>query len=169
MNKIFFLSMVTFSFSALAADYDRQVEVGEQVILANSYGAISWQNENGDKFIVNIWGSRFPRHGIKRSDVAVTSGCLKNICVGDTVLEVSSGDRMKVAGLSYRGEFIVSNGKFLAGPMDKSALAVTHGCVEKQYMNICVGDMISTGTYGTELVKVVGITDDKVLVTEKAK
>src|SRR5690606_15348614 len=114
--------------------------------LANSYGAISWQNENADKFIVNIWGSRFPRHGIKRSDVAVTSGCLKNICVGDTVIEISSRDRVKVAGLSYTGDVNVSNSKYLAGPIDNSDLAVTHGCVEKQYMDVCLGDMISTGT-----------------------
>ncbi len=102
---------------------------------------------------------------VSLSNLAVTTGCLNNICVGDKVIPSSySSSKATVVGINFaKQKFVVKSdsyyGDFERFSIDR--LAATKGCIR----SICVGEKVYTAnSRGSSTVKAVNVYSGKIVI-----
>lgn len=132
-------------------DNNRQLNNGETVIYHNSYYTVVGTAFNGTVALRSTWNYNITQ-GIRREDVAVTNGCNLNVCVGDSVINISTASYATVSGLTFHDGFVLKNTwNSTLSTVDQFKVALTKGCTYGGYNQICVGNQVlaSNNTYYT--------------------
>lgn len=145
-------------------DHQRAIEMGETVIYNGQYWIAS-SPENGLYELKPEGGKkRDIVHGVTRRELAITRGCLREICTKSAVIVRSTKEYMAVEGIDYNGRYIVkdvTNDKLTLN-VDFMYLVRTEGCVDNGFGKICVGyKVLDRNNYAFE---VVGIQSEGLVV-----
>ncbi len=145
-------------------DYQREIEMGETVIYSGQYWLVS-SSENGLYELKPEGGKkRDIVRGITRRELAITRGCLREICTKSAVISRSTKEYMAVEGIDYNGRYIVKNvtNDQLTLNVDFMYLVRTEGCVDNGFGKICVG--YSVLDRNNNSFEVVGIQSEGLVV-----
>lgn len=114
------------------------------------------------RFELTFYGAYSGRSGNwDRQSLALATGCLNQICVGDDVYRALPGNtrEARVVALQSNGAFVVNffDGSGLAGDVPRTGLAIKTGCGR----SYCVGqEFIYTGQGEQRHLRLVGIQGD---------
>jgi hypothetical protein len=136
----------------------RMLTQGESVIFNNKYVSVLGVSFNGLVSVKSTDGWSTITSGIQRESLIITSGCSVDLCVTDSVINVSSAKYVKVAGLAYNDTFatISTDGwNTLTSNIVRENLAETKGCLTSRYGQICVGNQVINTS--NRYMKVIGV------------
>lgn len=141
-------------------DYQRGIEMGETVIYEGKLWLVS-SSRNGFHDLIPEGGKKKDKvEGISRRQIAITRGCLRNICTKTSVISRLTRSYMAVKGIDFRGRYILKNvaNKELTFDVDFMYLIKTEGCVN----DVCVGKTVQDRY--NQYFEVVGMQADGLVV-----
>jgi len=79
----------------------------------------------------------------RREEIAVTSGCEADLCVGERVINTLSNKELTIVGLEFDGEYVGEDSyNFMTPNMNRMNIAKTTGCMGYGRDAICVGAQV---------------------------
>lgn len=142
-------------------DSTREPSINELVVYNNRYYVVVGKSFGGFYTLKtnDTWGTL--SYNISRSQISLMKGCNLNLCVNESVIDVSTGRFLKITALSFDNRFVTQTDgtrATLTSNVDRQSLAETKGCISFRYDQICVGDTVinSQNRYYT----VAGIQDN---------
>lgn len=150
-------------------DYRRQLSLGESVYYQGKYGVVTNFSENGlYEFLEQGKKKRDIEKNIDRKDLAITRGCLRDICTKTSYISKSSQKYVSIEGIDYNGRYIVQDivSKENTFEVEFYDLAKTSGCIEASRGKICVGNTVlgQEQRLYNRYYEVAGIQSDRMLV-----
>ena len=145
-------------------DARRMLNNGETVIKDNQY--VTVLGYNGYYAVRSTDGWNRVTNSVARELLSVTSGCNLRLCTGDSVIDVSYAQYVKVVGISFDETFVTQSTdgyNRLTSRMRRENLADTKGCVSTGYTKLCVGNTVIDRMNREGVV--VGIQPDGKVVT----
>lgn len=155
--------------SPMDQDYRRQLSLGESVYYQGKYGVVTNLSENGlYNFLEQGKKKKDVEENIDRKDIAITRGCLRDICTKTSYISKSSQKYVSIEGIDYNGRYIVQDivTKENTFEVEFYDLAKTKGCVEGRRGEVCVGNTVlgqDRRAYN-RYYEVAGIQSDRMLV-----
>lgn len=144
-------------------DARRMINQGESVIMNSTarYVTVAGVSFQGLFAVRSTDGWNTITNNVQRESLSVTNGCNLNLCVNDSVINVSTARYVTVVGLSFDDRFVTKSTdgwNTLATNQDRRLLAETKGCISSRYAQICVGNQVinQQNRYST----VVGVQQD---------
>ena len=144
-------------------DARRMINQGESVIMNSSakYVTVAGVSFNGLFAVRSTDGWNTITNNVSREQLSVTNGCNMNLCVNDSVINISTARYVTVVGLSYSDRFVTKSTdgwNTLTTNQERRLLAETKGCISSRYAQICVGNQVinQQNRYST----VVGVQQD---------
>lgn len=147
-------------------DYLRDIEMGETVI----YQGKLWLSStpmNGLYDLIPEGGKKKDMvERVPRREIAITRGCLRNICTKSSVISRSTQNYMAVEGIDYNGRYILKNvsNRELTLNVDFMYLVRTEGCINNGFGEVCVGNTVQDRNY--RYFEVVGIQSEGMVVVK---
>ena len=148
-------------------DYRRTLEVGESVFYKDTYGVITFIDENGlYEFLPQGKKKKEIVKGIDRKEIAISRGCLRNICTKSATISRTHEVRMSVEGIDYLGRYILQDivSKNYFFEVEYQNLVRTKGCIETVWGKICTGET-AIGP-GNRYYVVAGLQSENMLVLQ---
>lgn len=147
-------------------DYRRPIEMGESVFHQGVYGVVTFISDEGlYEFLPAGKKKKDIVENVDRNALAVTRGCLRNICTKTSVISKSTQKFMSVEGIDYLGRYILQDveTKEYSFNIEFYNLVRTEGCLETVYgEKICTGAMVLGR--GNIYYEVVGIQSENLVV-----
>jgi hypothetical protein len=139
---------------------NRLLKANEKVIYDNSY--VKVQSQYKQVFIIE--SSAGYTSTVSRDSLAIISGCNSELCVGDTVIDLTTASYVEIAGISTNETFITKSNEtaLLSSGKVWLKIARTEGCTRGRWAPVCVGLKVK----GYE---VVGIQFDNRVVLSSAE
>lgn len=167
MKTLFTLVLLIFSFKSIALeDYRRPIEMGESVFYQGQYGVITFLTPEGRyEFLPEGKKKKEIIKDINRDELAITRGCLRNICTKTSVISKSTEKFMSVEGIDYLGRYILQDvaTKEYSFNVEFYNLVRTQGCLDTVYgEKVCTGNTVLGR--GNTYYEVVGIQSENLVV-----
>ncbi len=160
--------VVTNPLTSADQDYRRPIEMGESVFHLGKYGVVTFISPDGRyHFLPEGKKKRDTIENIDRSELAVTRGCLRDICTKTSVISKTTQKFMSVEGIDYLGRYILQDveTKEYSFNVEFFNLVRTEGCIETVYgEKVCTGNTVLGR--GNTYYEVVGIQSDKLVVLQ---
>lgn len=149
-------------------DYRRDLALGETVIYQGSLWIVTFIQENGLYELLPEGGKKKDtQKNVTRKDIALTRGCLRDICTKSSFISKTSQSYVSVEGIDYNGTYVVQDvgSKAITGQVEFYNLVKTTGCVQGNE-EICTGNTVlaRTSNYYNRYYEVAGIQSDRLLV-----
>lgn len=126
-------------------DARRNLNQGESVIFNNRYVTVAGVSYSGSYAVRSTDGWNTITNNLRREALAVTNGCNLDLCVNDSVIDVTMAKYVKVAALEFDDRFVtksIDGWNTLLSNVDRRNLAETKGCIGGYYAQICVGNTV---------------------------
>jgi hypothetical protein len=124
-------------------DYRRVLEIGESVFYKDTYGVITFIDEDGRyEFLPEGKKKKEIVKGIDRKEIAISRGCLRNICTKSATISRTHEKHMSVEGIDYLGRYVLQDivSKKYFFEVEYQNLVRTKGCIETVWGKICTGE-----------------------------
>lgn len=149
-------------------EHRRDLKLGETVIYQRKIWVVSFIQDNGQYELIPESGKKKDiEKNVARKDIALTRGCLRDICTKTSFISKTSQSYVSVEGIDYNGGYIVQDigSKELTEQVEFYNLVKTSGCVQGNE-EICAGNTVlaRTSNYYNRYYEVVGIQSDRLLV-----
>jgi hypothetical protein len=123
----------------------RPLRNGEKAIYDNKFVIVVARSMNGLYTVrsMDVWNT--VSHNIRRENISITNGCNLDICTNDSVINIRTGQYLNVVGLSFHNSFVTQTNDIwstLSSNVDRGGLALTSGCINSYYSQVCVGQQV---------------------------